>query len=78
MTLVELSATTGLLSDYLAQIEDGKVQPLESDLKRIERTLLKAKSDPERMRDLAEREKTFDPEDVRDFNDLAEDDSEKY
>ena len=43
ITLLELAANTGLAQSYLEMIEGGAVQPLENDLKRIEKALLRIK-----------------------------------
>ena len=44
ITLLALAATTGLAQSYLEMIEEGAVQPLENDLKRIEKALLSIKA----------------------------------
>ena len=51
--LLELSAWTGMPESFLSQIEEGAVQPSESDLSRIEKALLKIKADPDRKYDLS-------------------------
>ncbi len=50
--LLELAALTGMPESYLNQIEERVIQPSPQDLQRIERALLKIKSDPDRMNDL--------------------------
>ena len=76
MSLLELAASTGLMEDYLTAIEDGRVVPLEGDLKRMEKALLKMKADPERMKDLAERERLFSNLSEIDEMDESEDETE--
>ncbi len=50
--LLELSALTGMPESYLEQIEEEVIKPSETDLKRIQKALLKIKSDPDRLYDL--------------------------
>ncbi len=50
--LLELAAYSGLLEQYLEQIESGKVMPLESDLKRIEQALRLIAESPGRINDV--------------------------
>jgi len=76
VSLLELAASTGLMEDYLTAIEDGRVVPLEGDLKRMEKALLKMKADPERMKDLAERERLFSNLSEIDEMDESEDETE--
>ena len=45
ISLLELAARTGLPENYLSQIEEEKIKPLESDLKRIQKALSPEKKD---------------------------------
>ena len=47
ISLVHLAATVGLPADYLSQIEEDEVPALEKDLDRIEKALVKIKTELE-------------------------------
>lgn len=45
VSMLELAAESGLMEKYLSQLEEGVVQPLTNDLKRIEKALRKISAD---------------------------------
>ena len=48
ISMTELAAVSGLPVSYLERIEEGQIQPLEHDLKRILKALKTLSEDPER------------------------------